>query len=293
MMSDAQLSGELHRPTAVAARGFHQGREGFTLIEVLVALVIGTLLGGALISLLAGQSLFYAKSDQTISAERNIRAAAEMISTEVRMAAPEDLVAATPDSISLRYDVLRGVVCDSTAPDEVAGFVLDTVGAFGLSTAVEGWADSEPYDSAFVYADGFSGTVTSIGSGPKTVCTDNGAPSTLPSAYYRTVSGWHAQFGDLPDRGSYVRVYKLLTYRFAPSVFASGRTLWRGSEELVGPFADSASFSYVMADGGVQTTVSGSSLDSVRALRVSGTTVDEDTRFDIERSFNFDVVLRN
>lgn len=276
-----------------AVRRLPRGREGFTLIEVLVALVMSVLLGGALISLLAGQSLFYAKSDQIISAERNIRVAAELLATEIRMAAPEDLVAATPDSMSLRYDVLRGVVCDSTAPDEIAGFVLDTVGAFGLSTAVEGWAYSEPYDSAFVYADGFAGTVTGAGSGPKTVCTDNGAPSTLPNAYYRTVSGWQAGFGDLPDRGSHVRVYRLLTYRFAPSVFASGRTLWRGSDELVGPFADSATFSYVMADGGVQTTVSGSALDSVRALRISGTTVDEDSRFDVERSFNFDVILRN
>ncbi len=76
-------------------------------------------------------------------------------------------------------------------------------------------------------------------------------------------------------------------------MFANGRTLWRGTDELVGPFADSASFSYVMADGGVQTTVSGSSLDSVRALRVSGTTVDEDSRFAVERNFNFDVILRN
>jgi prepilin-type N-terminal cleavage/methylation domain-containing protein len=270
-----------------------EGREGFTLIEVLVALVMSVLLGGALISLLAGQSLFYAKSDQIISAERNIRAAAELLSAEIRTAAPEDLVAATPDSIALRYDVLRAVVCDSTAPDEVAAFVLDTVSDFGLSGAVTGLAFSEPYDSAFSYADGFSAAVTGTGSGPKTVCTDNGAPSTLPSANYRTVSGWQAQFGDLPDRGSYVRVYRLLTYRFAPSVFASGRTLWRGSDELVGPFADSASFSYVMADGGVQTTVSGSALDSVQALRVSGTTVDEDSRFDVERSFNFDVVLRN
>jgi len=276
-----------------AVRRLPEGREGFTLIEVLVALVMSVLLGGALISLLAGQSLFYAKSDQIISAERNIRVAAELLATEIRMAAPEDLVAATPDSVLIRYDVLRGVVCDSTAPDEVAGFVLDTVGTFGLSTAVEGWAYSEPYDSAFVYADGFAGTVTGTGSVPKTVCTDNGAPSTLPNAYYRTISGWQAGFGDLPDRGSHVRVYRLLTYRFAPSIFASGRTLWRGSDELVGPFADSASFSYVMADGGVQTTVSGSALDSVRALRISGTTVDEDSRFDVERRFNLDVILRN
>ena len=65
-----------------------------------MALVMSVLLGGALMSLLAGQSLFYAKSDQIISAERNIRAAAELLAAEIRMAAPEDLVAATPDSVS-------------------------------------------------------------------------------------------------------------------------------------------------------------------------------------------------
>jgi Tfp pilus assembly protein PilW len=123
-----------------AVRRLPEGCEGFTLIEVIIGLVMSVLLGGALVSLLAGQSLFYAKSDQVITAERNIRAAAELLSAEIRMAAPEDLVAATPDSVSIRYDVLRGVVCDSTAPDEVAGFVLDTVTAFGLSAAVQGWA---------------------------------------------------------------------------------------------------------------------------------------------------------
>jgi len=57
--------------------------------------------------------------------------------------------------------------------------------------------------------------------------------------------------------------------------------------------ADSASFSYVMADGSVQATVAGGALANVRAIRVSGQTVDDDTRFDVQRSFNFDVELRN
>ncbi len=269
------------------------GAGGFTLIEILIALVVSLIIGGALISLLAGQSLFYAKSDQIITAERNIRAAADLLSTEIRMAAPEDLVVATGDSVSVRYDVLRAVVCDSTGPDEVAAFVLDTVSDFGLSSAVSGLAFSEPYDSAFIYADGSTATVTATGSGPKAVCTGNGAPSGLASADYRSLSGWQAEFGQLPDRGSYVRVYRLLTYRFAPSVFSTGRTLWRGTDELVGPFADTASFQYVMADGSVETAVTGSDLDDVTAVRVSGTTEDTDTRFDVERTFNFDVELRN
>ena len=266
---------------------------GFTLIEVLIALVISTIVGGALLSLLVGQTRFYARNDELLSAERNIRAASDMISADLRMAAPEDLVAATPDSVSIRYDVLRGIVCDSTGADEIVGYVLDTLGTFGLTAAVQGLAFSEPYDSAFLYADGFLGTVTATGSGPKTTCVDNGAPSTLPDGYYRTVTGWQAQFGNVPDRGSYVRSYRLLTYRFAPSVFASGTAIWRGDSELVGPVADSAAFSYVMADGTVQATVAGGALANVRSIRVSGTTEDEDTRVDVEKSFSFDVELRN
>jgi hypothetical protein len=57
--------------------------------------------------------------------------------------------------------------------------------------------------------------------------------------------------------------------------------------------ADSASFSYVMADGSVQPTVAGGALANVRAIRVSGATIDDDSRFEVERSFNFDVELRN
>ena len=153
--------------------------------------------------------------------------------------------------------MIRGIVCASTGADEITGYILDTLGTFGLTTAVQGLAFSEPYDSTWFYGDGFLGAVTATGSGPKTTCTDNGAPATLPDAYYRTVTGWQAEFGNVPDRGSYVRGYRLLTYRFAPSVFASGTAIWRGDSELVGPVADSAAFSYVMADGTVQATVAG------------------------------------
>ena len=271
----------------------HPGTGGFTLIEVLIALVISTVVGGALISLLVGQSRFYARNDELLTAERNVRAAIDMISTDLRVAAPEDLVAATPDSVSLRYDVIRGIVCDSTDTDEIAGYILDTLGTFGLTTTVQGLAFSEPYDSAFVYGDGFLGTLTATGAGPKAVCVANGAPGTLPDAYYRSVTGWVAEFGNVPDRGSYVRGYRLLTYRFAPSVFASGTAIWRGDAELVGPVADSASFSYVMADGTVQTTVTGADLANVIAIRLSGATEDEDDRFEVAKEFSFDVELRN
>lgn len=269
-------------------------RDGFTLIEVLVAVVIGGLLAGAMVSLLAGQGLFYDRSQAALSAQRNARAAADLLSSELRVAAPEDLVAAEPDSVSLRFDVIRGIVCDSTAADEIAAFILDTLSAFGLSSAVSGIAFSEPYDSAYAYGDGFTGTIGAIGGGPKATCTANGAPASLPDWAYRSMTGWQAEYGNVPDRGSVVRAYRLLTYRFAPSVFGSATALWRGPQELVGPFAADAAFSYVMADGSVSSAASGAKLAEVVAIRVTATAIDDaDDRFEFSQHYEFDVELRN
>ncbi len=106
--------------------------------------------------------------------------------------------------------------------------------------------------------------------------------------------GWQAEYGNVPDRGSFVRAYQLLTYRFAPSVFGSGTALWRGPQELVGPFAEDAAFSYVMADGSVSSTVTGAKLGEVLAIRVTATAIDDgDDRFEFAQDYEYDVELRN
>ncbi len=282
----------------VRRRGYDNrrlGEHGYTLIEIIISLLVTSILGAAMVSLLVGQGRFYDRSAAAIAAQSSIRAASDFMSTELRMAAPEDLVAATPDSVSLRFDVLRAIVCDSTGTDEATLMVVDTLPDVGLSAAVTGTAYSEPYDSAYAYADGWTGTVTSSGSAPKTTCTDNGEPGAAPDGWYRTITGWGGNFAlGVPNRGSFMRQYQLLTYRFAPSVFGTGTAIWRGDQELVGVFDDDATFSYVMADATVQTTVSPVDLPNVRAIRVTGTAVDDgDDRFEYTRDFEFDIELRN
>ncbi len=166
------------------------GEHGYTLIEIMISLLLTGILGAAMVSLLVGQGRFYDRSAASIAAQSSIRAASDFMSTELRMAAAEDLVAATPDSVSLRFDILRAIVCDSTGADEATVMVVDTLPDIGLSTAVTGTAFSEPYDSAYAYADSWTGTVTSSGSAPKTTCTDNGEPGAAPDAWYRTITGW-------------------------------------------------------------------------------------------------------
>lgn len=267
---------------------------GFTIVELMVTLTVAGVLGMAILALVLGQNRFYGHSDDVIYAQQSLRAAMDLMASELRMAGPGDVLAATPDSVSMRFDLVRAVVCDSTAADETTLFVYDSVSNANLPAGFRGTAYSDPYDSAFVYGDGWTGTSTVGSAGAKTDCTDRGAPSDGESWAYRRVTGWPGEFGDVPNRGSLVRVYGRLTYRLGASGFSPGMAVWRNSQELVSPFEEGGRFRYVLDDGSVQTTVSAADLDRIRAIRIEVTAVGDGTnRFDVRRPIDYEVPLRN
>ena len=92
-----------------------------------------------------------------------------------------------------------------------------------------------------------------------------------------------------------LRFYGTLTYRFAPSTFFATRTaLWRGNQELIGPFDSGAAFSYVMRDGTVQASVTASDFDDVRAVRLTATALgDGANRYNVQRPIQVDIPFRN
>lgn len=274
-----------------------ESQAGFTLVEALVALVISGLLASAMLSLMLGQSRFYERTDDQIWAEQSNRATFDLVSSELRMASSADLLAAQPDSVAVRFDIMRAIVCDSTAADVAALMAYDTVAAWGLDGGFLGTAYSDPYAEEFEYADAFMPTTVSTGSGPKATCVANGAPSTNPDNTYAEMSGWSGQFtSGVPDRGSMVRFYSRLSYHFAPSTFFTARTaLWRGTQELVGPYEDDAAFSFVMDDGSVvKSNVSAANFHKIIAIRVTATAVgDGANRYDVRREVEFDIPFRN
>lgn len=269
---------------------------GFTLVEALVALTISGILASGLISLLVGQSRFYDRTDDQLNAEQVAQATFDLVSAELRMASAQDLLAAASDSVTIRFDVVRGVVCDSTGSDEASIYVYNRTTNAGLTGSFFGIAVSGPYEETFEYEDNWNPTPTATGSGPKSDCTASGTPGTAPDSDYLRVTGWGARFTDgVPERGALMRGYGSLTYRFAASSFFATRTaLWRGTQELVGPFDNTAAFSYVMANGSVQSFVSGSALDSVIAVRMTATATGEGSNpHNISRPLAFDVPFRN
>jgi len=269
---------------------------GFTLVEAMISLVISGLIASALLSLMLGQSRFYERTDDQIWAEQSNRATFDIVSSELRMASTADLLAAESDSIAVRFDIMRAIVCDSVNTDEATLMVYDTVAAWGLDGGFTGTSYSDPYVEDFEFADSWLPTTVSTGSGPKATCVASGAPTSVADNNFASFSGWAGNFTDgVPDPGAMVRFYSRLSYHFAPSTFFQSRTaLWRGAQELVGPFENTAAFSYVMADGSVQNSVASGNFGQVRAIRVTATAVgDGANRYGVERDIQFDVAFRN
>jgi len=275
--------------------GTTRKKSGFTLIEVLIALSVAAILGVTVSGLMIGQQRFYRHADATIVSQQNLRAALDLMTAEIRMASPTDLIAATPDSIAFRADLIRAVVCDSTGPDEAVLFVYDTVTTANLGIGFRGAAFSGAYDSAFVYADTWTPSVGAVGGSSETLCVANGAPAGLNPKFYRRVTGWSGQFGDVPDRGSIVRFYGRLSYRFGPSTFSTGNlAIWRNNQELVSPFANGGTFRYVMNDNSVLSSVSGAQLANVASIRIMASAMGNGPDLSgVRRRAILDVPLRN
>lgn len=276
----------------VASRPLGDTR-GFTVVESVISLAVATIVGGAFLSLMMSQDRFYSSVDDGVAAQQNLRAAADIVSSEIRMSGPDDMLAAQSDSVSVRFDVFQAVVCAVTASNTVALMVYDSTPNPNIVGGLVGTAYARPYQTLYDYADGWSGASTAA-TGAKTTCTANGAPSTAPNPMYRYVTGWSGNFaGGVPPRGSIVRQYRQLTYRFAPSGMGRGTALYRGNQELIAPLDPASSFSYIMANGSVQTSVVPASLPNVRVVRINAIAVDDDPRFTLQRSLTFDVPLRN
>ncbi|MEN8143885.1 MAG: prepilin-type N-terminal cleavage/methylation domain-containing protein [Gemmatimonadota bacterium] len=243
---------------------------GFTLLELLVTISLGSLVISALLSLLLGQGRFYRHADDSILARQSAGALTDLMSSELRLARAADLLAAEPESVSVRLDILLGVVCDSTAADEVALYWYDSVPAANLPGGLSGTSYSLPLAPGVRHADGWRPLETASGAGVKAICEAGAAPLIGPDSNYRIAAGWAGSFGgDFPAPGSLVRQYGTLTYRVAPSRFGDGDALWRNRQEIVAPLRG-VTLAYEKDDGTVVASVPPADLERVRRIRLEG-----------------------
>ena len=137
-----------------------RARRGFTMVELLVALVLLGLVSAALYRVLVNNQRLYVAQTQRIDLSQNIRAAANILPAEFRQLDagdnPGDIISMASDSITIRAPRWTTFVC--VAP------VLNGVTTTGLTMTVRGMAPGQPMffgsraaavgqDSMYVYLD--------------------------------------------------------------------------------------------------------------------------------------------
>jgi len=86
-------------------------RGGFTLVEIVVALVIAGGLAAAVFTLLNSQSRMVAVQSGRQEAQQNVRGALEVLASELRGAVPGAILAAGDESLTFMQPRAWGVVC--------------------------------------------------------------------------------------------------------------------------------------------------------------------------------------
>jgi prepilin-type N-terminal cleavage/methylation domain-containing protein len=135
-----------------------RGRRGFTMIELLVALVLLGLVSAALYRVLVNNQRLYMAQTQRIDLSQNIRAASTILPAEFREldASEGDITAMSATSISMRAMRWLGFACNTPG----LGGALN-----GVSVIVRGGAPGQPLffgargidnnrDSVLIYYDG-------------------------------------------------------------------------------------------------------------------------------------------
>jgi type IV pilus assembly protein PilW len=106
---------------------------GFTIIELLVAVAISSIVLLAVIQVFTSSNKIYTVQDKVVGMQQNVRAALGMMTRDIRMAGLDPtgdagdagIVSADNSSIHVRYDYDASKVCNGTSPNEDVNYQYD------------------------------------------------------------------------------------------------------------------------------------------------------------------------
>lgn len=229
-------------------------RAGFTLIEVMVALVLTAVVGAAITSVFITQSQFYDRQEKVGFARGVSRGAMNMMMTELRMLERDSgVVSATSTSITVRAPYAIGLVCGN-GPFVISVIPSDTL----MEVSPKGYAFRRP-DGTYHYV--VNSALPAKGtSSDEAACDVSPAVTRIPAAQGGRVLRLSPDAPSGIGRGTPVLLYQVVTYEFRASVEVPGsNALWRevdgeAAEELVAPFDATAGFAFYVDDGATPVT---------------------------------------
>lgn len=236
---------------------------GFTLIELIVATVVMAILGTALTRMLIQDSQFVDKMDAMMAARQVARAAMSVMSLDFQMVTDGGLVAADPESVTVRVPYAFGMICGTTGSNTTASLVPQDSLVY---------ADANPSGVAWRDVNGdynFLTGITVAGSIDPSDCTADSI-KVVPGGRLIVLTG-----ASSVQSGRLFYLYETIKFSFEPSVDLPGkiglyRTDGLGSkEELLAPFDTAAGFAFLMGqDMSTASTVLPAQLPAVRGLEL-------------------------
>jgi len=130
------------------------GRAGFTLIELVIAMVLMSLVGGAIVKLLLQQQRFYNSTNDLIQTRQQIRQAAAMLPSDFKgiASADSDIYVMTDSSLEFRSVFGSSIAC---SVDGGGGWVSTVPRVLAKGSAMTSWAGVPSLgDSIAVYDEG-------------------------------------------------------------------------------------------------------------------------------------------
>lgn len=205
-------------------------RAGFTLVELMIALIMAGIVLGAAIRVLNNNQRYYRAQGEVTELRENLRSAALILPAEFRELAPSqgDIISMSDTSISIRAMRILAFVC--APPNKTTGLIITR------TSQTKGWRAVDPTrDSALVFVDADSTKssddhwltygVSAVGTG---VCTNGSAGTT----YTLTSTANTALMNSFDSTyvGAPVRFFERVRYR----LFNDGtNTWWLGTESKV------------------------------------------------------------
>lgn len=242
----------------------NRGRRGFTLVELVVVIVIGAVVLGAIMQILVSNQRLYTANTEQVLAQQTVRSGVEVVAQELREISGElgDVLSVSPTQVQVRAVRKAGLVCAIDLTDPLTVRTQIRGQPFEVNDAVTFFVDNDVDTSA----DDYWATATISAVNALSVC-PGAAATPAQVLVFGSVSPVAARLEI--RNGSLIRAFESFTYGqvtydsepYLGRVPASGTGV-----PLVGPVdaADGIRFVYRNVAGAETTT-----LNEIRTIELT------------------------